>query len=242
MVIRGLRRAAQRPIHRTLPVTPQIIRQILATPQTDPHCAIQYKTLTVLKAVALLYFLTMLRSSDLIPAFRKKINVRQVLTWGDISRIHHGIVITIRHSKTIQNNERVHPVPLAASPAPFWCPVRTLDALVTIFGSESCRPHTPVFRIPSKSGKSFVALEKRQFNRWFKQRLAAHGHDPDAYTLHGFRHGSIQQAMLVEQNMGLVAVTSDHSSNAINAYTAIPPERHMRVSANMLRSLTDPSL
>ena len=237
MVVRGTRRAAQRPIHRTLPVTPKILKFILAAQPTDPRSATEYKTLTTLKAVALLYFLTMLRSSNLLPLDRKKINLKQVLTWGDVARARYGAVLSIRHTKTIQNQQRVQTVPLPASPDPDWCPVRTLDALICMYGAESCRANTPVFRIPSKSGKSLVALQKKDFEKFFKRRLVAANLDPDAYTLHGFRHGSIQTAMLLEDNMAMVALTSDHSSDAINAYTQIPATSRMRVCAKMVRHL-----
>ena len=91
--------------------------------------------------------------------------------------------------------------------------------------------------MPSKSGNSWIALEKQEFERFFKKRLVAARLDPASYTLHGFRHGSIQTAMLVENNMAMVALTSDHSSDAINAYTGIPAVNRMRVSAKMVRLL-----
>ena len=237
MVVRGSRRAAQRPIHRTLPVTPKILKFILATKPKNPMCATEYKLLTIFKAVALIYFLSMLRSSNLLPISRKNIDLVQVLTWGDISRVKHGVVLSIRKTKTIQHRQRVQTVPLPASPDPNWCPVRTLDALATIYGHDTCRANTPVFRIPSKSEKSWITLEKAQFDSFFKKRLEAAGLDPLDYTLHGFRHGSIQTAMLVEDSMALVAVTSDHSSDAINAYTGIPATNRMRVCAKMVHHL-----
>ena len=106
-----------------------------------------------------------------------------------------------------------------------------------MYGSESCRANTPVFRIPTKSGNSWVTLQKGEFDRFFKKRISAAGLNPMDYTLHGFRHGSIQTAMLVENNMAMVALTSDHSSDAINAYTRIPATSRMRVTAKMVRHL-----
>ena len=197
----------------------------------------EYQFLTIFKAVALIYFLSMLRSSNLLPLSRKKIDLLQVLTWGNISRVKHGVILSVRKTKTIQNQQRVQTVPLPASPDPNWCPVRTLDALACIYGHDTCRANTPVFRVPSKSGNSWVALEKHEIARFFKKRLVAARLNPDDFTLHGFRHGSIQTAMLVEDNMAMVALTSDHSSDAINAYTGIPAVNRMRVSAKMVRLL-----
>ena len=78
---------------------------------------------------------------------------------------------------------------------------------------------------------------KKEFEIFFKKRLTAAGLDSSKYTLHGFRHGSIQTAMLVEDNMAMVALTSDHSSSAIEAYTRIPATSRMRVCAKMVRLL-----
>ena len=237
MVVRGSRNAAQRPIHRTLPVTPKLLKFILSTKPQDPRSATEYQILTTFKAVALLYFLSMLRSSNLLPISRKKIDIKKILTWGDIARVREGAVLTLRHTKTIQARQRVQTVPLPASPDPAWCPVRTLDALVCMYGANTCRANTPVFRIPSKNSGSLVALEKKDFEKFFKKRISAAGLDPSDYTLHGFRHGSIQTAMLVEDNMAMVALTSDHSSNAIEAYTRIPATSRMRVCAKVVRLL-----
>ena len=109
MVVRGSRRAAQRPIHRTLPVTPKLLKFILATNPTDPRCAYEYKILTVFKAVVLIYFLSMLHSSNLLPITRKKISLKMVLTWGDIRRVCEGLVLSICQTKTIQHNQRSRP-------------------------------------------------------------------------------------------------------------------------------------
>ena len=81
-------------------------------------------------------------------------------------------------------------------------------------------------------------MQRSDFESFFKKRLAKMGLDPTNFGLHGFRHGGLQETMLVEENMGLVAITSDHTSNAILAYSMVPPERRMRISAKVSRNLS----
>ena len=63
------------------------------------------------------------------------------------------------------------------------------------------------------------------------------GLEPSRYALHGFRHGGIQECLLVESNFGLCKLTSDHASDAIMAYSEVPPERRMGISARINDSL-----
>jgi integrase len=100
-VIRGVRRIAQRPVRKSLPVTPPILRNLLNSQPQHPLCGIQASILIVFRAFSLLLFLTMLRSSNLVPADRSSIDLEMILTWGSIQRTSHGIIITVRKSKTI---------------------------------------------------------------------------------------------------------------------------------------------
>ena len=56
------------------------------------------------------------------------------------------------------------------------------------------------------------------------------GLQPEAYSMHGFQHGSIQELLLTEGNMALCKLTSDHSSDAILSYHNVPAARRLRIS------------
>ena len=66
-VIQGLRREAQRPTRKSLPITPDILFNLLNTQIQTPFLPIDLQTLHIYKILTLTYFLTMLRSSSLIP-------------------------------------------------------------------------------------------------------------------------------------------------------------------------------
>ena len=84
---------------------------------------------------------------------------------------------------------------------------------------------TPVLQIPTMSGR-FTHITKAKFTTFFKNSLTSIGLDPTLFSVRSFRHGSIHETMLVQENMGLVSVSLDHSTNAIMAYISVPVDRH----------------
>ena len=235
-LIRGVRRLAQRPIRKSLPVTPIILRNLLNSRPQHPHCGIQASILSVFRAFSLLLFQTMLRSSNMVPADRSSIDLDMILTWGSIQRTPHGIIIYVRKSKTIQFSQRVQSIPLAASPNKMFCPVEALSRLAALYGLDTCAAKSPVFRLPTNNG-GWTPMTKGDYVPFFRSRIKQMGLEPTRYALHGFRHGGIQECLLVEGNLGLCQVTSDHASNAILAYSEVPPERRMRISSRINDSL-----
>ena len=194
--------------------------------------------ITTYTTLALIYFLSMLRSSNLVPVSRHKLDLRRLLTWGDIHTTEFGIVITIHVSKTIQHGQRKQTIPLAASPDPRYCPVTALRRLVSLQGIRNCKADAPVFRFPSADG-GLTPVQKSDFEGWFKIRLRQMGHDPTQFTLHSYRHGGIHQCLLTEGNLALCKVTSDHSSDTILSYASVPAERHMGISTRIIHSLAN---
>ena len=81
--------------------------------------------------------------------------LRAVLTWAAITRVERGVELAVRNSKTIQFFERIHTIPLVA----LFYPVHALDLLVEMCGVQNCSSRTPVFKIPSKSGR-FIPWKK----------------------------------------------------------------------------------
>ena len=106
-----------------------------------------------------------------------------------------------------------------------------------MYGPENLTPETPVFLIPTPSGK-FVPVKKSEYLEWLRSRLSDMGLTATDYGIHSFRHGSIQESLLNEDNRAMVQLASDHSSEAIMGYAQIPPERRMALSAKVNMSLS----
>ena len=58
------------------------------------------------------------------------------------------------------------------------------------------------------------------------------------FSLPGYHHGGINETMLVEGNIGLVAIQSDYASKAILANSLVPPEHCMKISEIVARNLS----
>ena len=236
-VVAGLKRLLQHKVKKASPITPTILLNLLESSSITPLCPMESQTLTTFRALTLLLFQSMLRSSNMIPEDRKKFDTRYVLKWSNITKVDYGVEFTITHSKTIQFGEREHIIPLAASPDPRFCPVTALKTLAKMYGPEYVQPCMPVFLIPTPSGK-FVPLKKSEYLGWLRSRLSGMGLVAKNYGIHSFRHGAVQEALLNESNKALVQLASDHSSEAIMGYAQIPPNRRMSLSAKVNRSLS----
>ena len=97
-------------------------------------------------------------------------------------------------------------------------------------------PGDLILQLPTASGH-WVPLVKHQFVDWFRGRLAEMGEDPAAYSCHGFRHGSIQLAILHQGNMTLIRLHSNHMSDAIMCYSHVDPAKRKAVSVAMVTAL-----
>ena len=203
------------------------------TPLDGPKLQI----LKTMKSLSLIYFLSMLRSSNLVPISRRKFDKRRVLTWGALSKIGDSIVIRVTASKTIQFNERVQEVPLAPAEDPMFCPVSAISNLATMVGSHNLTPDTPVFQLPTAGG-NWTPLIKADFEKWVYSRLEAAGIDSSSFTLHSFRRGGIQELLFAEQNKALCQVVSDHTSEAFQVYCNVPAARRLNISRQINQNLS----
>ena len=239
MILKGSRRICQHRIKKSLPVTPPILKNLLNSTIPTHFGPIDHTLIEVYKSLSLIYYLSMLRSSNLIKT-TSKIDLDMVLCWDNVKPLHNninkGIVLTITKSKNNQFGERVHEVPLAAADHPQLCPVAAILKLVRIYGKKHCTGRTPVFQAPLDSGK-FAPVIRDKFSKWFKSRLRHMGLDDSAFTLHGYRHGGIQETLLAEGNLALCKLSSDHSSDAIQEYAFVPAERRLSISSKVNASL-----
>ena len=235
-VIRGFRRMAQRPVKRSHPITPPILFNLLAaTPLHHPVLRVSI-ILTIFHAFGLLLFLSMVRSANLVPKTRSNIDWDAILQWKNVRSINGGVLLIVHKSKTNQFAGQPHEIPLAASPDLRFCPVTALRRLMRVYGPENCGPDSPVFRIPTSSGV-WLPMIKSDYVSYFKSRISGMGLNSSNFSLHGFRHGSIQQMLLVEGNIALCKIQSGHTSDAILAYSTVPATRRLDISARVNRHL-----
>ena len=235
-IVAGLTRQSQHQVKKALPITPTILNNLLQSVPHNPQCRIQHQTLIVLKAAAQLLFQTMSRSSNMMPESRRKFDPSYLLKWNNIQRFPDGIIVTVTKSKTNQFGTNNHEIPVASSSVPRLCPVATLKSLAEMYGPQNLEPSSPVLLIPTQSG-TFVPLKKSEFVSWFRARITEMGLPAGRFSVHSFRHGAIQQAVLNENNRILVQLASGHASDAVLGYALIPPERRFQLSRKINSSL-----
>ena len=179
----------------------------------------------------------MARGSNLFPAYPSATCKVRQLTWDKIERTDQGVVITMVLEKTIQHRERLHKIALQADPNSPFCPVRCLDELIAMRGRNNIAPDDLVLQLPDGRG-GWEPLCKYKLNRWFKHRISQMGLDPSKFMIHGFRHGSLAEAIAIEPNLTLIRVTSNHLSDSIFTYSNVDTDKRFQVSCKMLHSIT----
>ena len=241
-VIKGLRKVSLRPVKRSLPITPEILLNFLTTILPPPFCPARAQTLTIYKILSLFYYLTVLRASSFMVDAYNAVDPVRLVCWGNVENDSFdgipGIRITLHLTKTIQCAERVQEVPLAQNDAcPLLCPVRALATLRHIIGEENITADTPLFQTRDYQGNLRPVL-RAKYDMWYKFRLCEMGLDANLFTLHGWRHGGIQQVLMSEENLALAKLTSDHSSDVILEYSHVPANRRLTISRKVNHNLS----
>ena len=139
-------------------------------------------------------------------------------------------------SKTEQFMRKVHEIALVEKPGSPYCPVAALRRLRDMKGVGAALEDDHVFMIPDGSG-GWKNMVKYNFEKWFKGRMGQMTERPEAYFLHGFRHGSIALALAVEQNVTMVKLQSNHLSDCIWVYSQVDMARRKVVAGAMVDAL-----
>ena len=241
-IIKGLRNVSLRPVKKSRPITPTILLNFLTTRLPPPLCPYQDHILSTYKILSLFYFLSMLRASSFLQTSYNAVDSVRLVCWGNVSNENFdgipGICLTLDKTKTIQACQRRQKIPLAQNDeCPLLCPVRALALLRSIVGDHNITPDTPLFQTRDFAGNLRPIL-RHKFDSWYKFRLGEMGLDASQFTLHGWRHGGIQQVLMSEDNLALAKLTSDHSSDVILEYSNVPADRRLLISRKINRNLS----
>jgi hypothetical protein len=116
IVKRGIQRLRGSPPKQKLPITLHILSKVYAVlDKNNPKH-------TAFWAACLTAFYGFLRKSTLLPKSHRK-SPNSSLCVKDVSVQGNVVLLTVRHSKTIQFGQRVVTIPLAAVPGSPLCPV-----------------------------------------------------------------------------------------------------------------------
>ena len=110
MILKGFRRIAQHKTKKSLPISPPILSNFLQSEIPLHSGPLAQQTIQIYRHLCLIYFLTMLRSSNLIAKSSKSIDLKMILCWENISPLNNdltqGILIIVPTSKKNQYGEQ----------------------------------------------------------------------------------------------------------------------------------------
>jgi integrase len=141
-------------------------------------------------------------------AFRRSELV--ALDKGDIGRVREGIIINLRRSKTDQTSKgRQVAIPRGRTR---WCPVSALDAWFELSGIHDAA----VFRSVNSHGVAGnVRLSAEAVSLVIKQRVAATGLHPTAYSGHSLRAGFVTSAAQAGVPTWRIRQQTGHTSDSM---------------------------
>jgi hypothetical protein len=220
-VLKGIKRLNGVPAKKKLPITIEIMCAIHS--KLDMHSAEN----RAFWAAATVGFFSFLRKASLLP--RSSEGGYKCVLRKDIKCIQGGAVLTVRHTKTIQNQERTLSIPLPRIMGSPLCPVSSVEQMLMDAKEVSLELPLFTFLINNKA----VLLTHAMFVKQLKLVLAQCGLDTAKYSGHSFRRGGATFAFSCNVPPLLIKLQGDWRSEAYQGYITIPVSKRW----DMMRSL-----
>ena len=214
----GIQRVKGDSLVQKLPITPEILLKVrLVLNLADPADAMFW-------AVSLTAFFGLFRKGDLLLANMRQFDKSKHLRRRDICLGPLGATIHLRHSKTIQNSERVLHVPIPILSGHPLCPVQ---AIIQVFSMH--KPHSldaPAYSLPPVVGSSI--LSQSMFSKKLSKVLNSIGIQSSRYSGHSFRRGGASWALQCGFPSDIIRMMGDWKSDAYRRYLDMPFASHVQ--------------
>lgn len=176
--MKGIERILGEAPKRKLPITPKLLELF--------HQCLDLSDIfnVVLFAACVVAFYTFFRKSTLLSPSLDQHEPNKHLCRGDVSFSEHGIVINVRHTKTIQHHERVLQVPLVPNSG-VLCPVRAVCNMWE--KTAKLGRNLPLFSY--RVNGQLRCLDRSTFVDRVRQLVEECGLIPRDYSGHSFRRG-----------------------------------------------------
>lgn len=214
--LRGIRRALGDSVSRKLPINPQHLLAILSYSDMSNRLHVN------IWAAALVMFFAMLRRGNLLPVSASKFNPMLQITRKDIVFTSHGLIVTVRGSKTIQFQQRQLQIPIPRIPGSVLCPAQAVY--------RAFKFNVPV----TDTGPAFVSVNKpataltsKEFITHVHKALRVGGLDPSVISGHSFRRGGASWAYQCGISVDTIRIIGDWKSNAYTKYI-IPSDHSLK--------------
>ena len=220
-VQRGIARLKGEPPKQKLPITIEILKLIynILKPVSGRELAFW--------AACVVAFFAFLRKSTLLP-LSQFANPELTLCIKDVKLQENQLLLSIRHTKTIQFGQRVLRVPLCSIPGSPLCPVKSVSDLLHHTSHLKNAGKLPLFsyitngQIKTLTHTTFVAM--------LKSTLSKANIDVSLYSGHSFRRGGCSYAFQLGLPPLLIKLRGDWKSNAYERYVTINETLHTQMA------------
>ncbi len=178
LMLRALTLTMRSMPNRRRPVTPDILRNLLAL------CPAMGPMGIVMKACLLLGFYGFLRQSNLAPYSQSQFDPSRNTCRADVILAPPGLVVLIKWCKTHQSGQNVALVPIPQHHVGALCPVQAFKELCLMCPAG---PNSPLLLLPGK--RSYVTVTTYMLSVTFSNMISQLGLSPTEYTLHSLRRG-----------------------------------------------------
>lgn len=219
MICKGIERLKGSPPVQKLPITLDILRALRN--KLDTKISLNQ----AMWAACLVAFFTFARKSTILVK-SLKFDCTKALCYRDICFTEFGMVLTFRHTKTIQVCERVLQVPVHFVRDRALCPVQAVKDMLLHVGQVTAT--TPLFVFRGKDG--VVPLTQQLFDKNLKTCLKVCGLQSDRLSGHSFRRGGASFAFSVGVPASIIKLHGDWKSDAYERYIHIPLNSKIKVA------------
>lgn len=212
-LLKGMRRSLGDSVSRKLPITPQILLHIRSTlsPDSPLHC--------VFWAACLVAFFGLLRKASLLPPSASAFSPLRHLVKGDFRVFPWGLGVVVRHTKTIQVQQRQLLIPLPALQGHPLCPT---SAIITALALTPSLPvDSPAFVYQDHRGTH--VLSGSTFTNLLRKALAMLSLPSQHFSGHSFRRGGASWAFQQGVSAESIRMMGDWRSDAFLAYLSPSP-------------------
>lgn len=214
-VVQGIKRGKGTKCNSKLPILPQHLLKIRNNLNLNDTDDLQ------LWAALLVAFFCLLRVSNIAIAH----NIKHVIKREDINISPQGISLALKHSKTIQFQEKCHTIVLPYLPHHPLCPTTAITRFLA--RTSACTKDTCIFSIPKNS--EIVPLTASAFRHNLEKHMKAIVKDSSSFSTHSLRRGGATWLMSVGTPLASIRIIGDWASDAVYRY--LSPDTHSKFLA-----------
>jgi len=233
LVFRGIERLNPHVPNRAPPVSPShLVKLASVVDWSSLHEVTVY-------TVALFLFMTLARLGNTLPPSHKSFSTKRFLCSSDVAMGTFGVLVTFRHTKTIQLGKRRLVVPVLRVNHSPLCLTSALQRMQSLQHSEGIHSttHSPLFLVRHRSRT--VSLSKSQFLSSIRHLFSKTDISFSSQVRgHSFKRGGASHAFKAGLPCELIQIYGDWKSDAYRLYLDISMNTKLAYASHISSALS----